>query len=78
MVGNNNRYLVVVKLTDGTEISQPREYNWSGWDNQLSDNREDFVKIENITFNKRCIATIQIIDNPDFKNPEPKDDIVEA
>lgn len=64
------KYLVIVKLTDGTEDKQPREYSWSGWDNDLKDDRIQFIKIENIFYNKKCIKSIQIINNPDYIEEE--------
>lgn len=72
------QYLVIVKLTDGTEYVQPREYNWSGWDSILDDDRKQFIQIGNIIYNKKCIKSIQIIDNPDYKElkleePEPEE-----
>lgn len=64
------KYLVVVRLTDGTEDIQQREYNWSSWDSVLEDDRKQFVSIENIIYNKAYIKSIQIIDNPDYNKEE--------
>ena len=63
-------YLVIVKLIDGTEDVLPRNYNWSGWNTTLQDDRKQFVEIENIMYNKQQIQSIQIIPNPDYKKTE--------
>lgn len=65
------KYLVVVRLTDGTEDIQQREYKWSSWDSVLEDDRKQFISIENIIYNKAYIKSIQIIDNPDYTEEKP-------
>ena len=51
----------IVKLNDGTIYQYDSQYIW-GYENEINDNRTEFIKIGDLIVKKSSVISIQIVE----------------
>lgn len=68
-MNSNQKYKVVTKLIDDTEIIAYKDYNW-GFEDDLNDDRKTFINVCGNMIRKQAIKSIVYEENEDYIEPE--------